>query len=94
MKMSAFMFPDQFKAELKRRSQIDGVTMTLYLQNLMREKWDWPVEVLPDGNSYRPAAGAEPILHHHAARFGARDETPRTVGYFANKENLEDSEDF
>lgn len=53
MKPCTFLIPPEFHEALKIAAKNDGVTMSLYLTNLMRKEWQWPLESLPAGNSYR-----------------------------------------
>lgn len=53
MKPRTFLMDDNFHQALKIAAANDGVSMSLYLANLMRLKWGWDIKSLPEGNSYR-----------------------------------------
>lgn len=46
--------PDDYKTEIRKRANIDGVPDRIYVMKALQEKFGWPVERIPLGNRYRP----------------------------------------
>lgn len=54
MKELRVKIPEDFKNEIRRRANIDGVNDGVYVMKALQEKFGWPVERIPLGNRYRP----------------------------------------